>query len=98
MKAVPVTDDAVTESPAPETAGDVGKTAAILAQWRRARPELDLAGFLIGVQIGRLALLSQQIAERTAGMFEIGAGEMMVVTALRRQGPPYALRPTDLFR
>ena len=87
-------DDGIT----PDAADDVGRTASILAQWRRARPDLDLSGFLIGVQIGRLGLLSQQIAGRTAGLFEIGPGEMLVVTALRRQGPPYALRPTDLFR
>ena len=76
----------------------VGLTALTLEQWRRERPDLDLAGFLIGVQIGRLGLLYQRISEKNAARYGVGAGEMKVLTALRRQGPPYELRPTDLFR
>jgi DNA-binding MarR family transcriptional regulator len=76
----------------------VGFTALTLEQWRRERPDLDLAGFLIGVQIGRLGLLYNRISEKNAATYGVGAGEMRVLTALRRQGAPYELRPTDLFR
>ena len=82
-------------APLPEFVGLTDKT---LKQWRRERPDIDLRAFLIGVQITRVGMLARQIGERTALQFGIGAGEMLVITALRRQGPPYALRPTDLFR
>lgn len=85
-------------APGEEPVVGVGLTAVTLAQWRKERPDLDLAGFLIGVQIGRLGLLYSSISEKNAANYGVGGGEMRVLTALRRQGAPFELRPTDLFR
>lgn len=69
---------------------------AILAQWRRERPELDVSP--IGV-FGRMARLSRaQIAASEARLARLGiqASEFDVLATLRRSGAPYALTPSQL--
>jgi len=68
----------------------------ILEQWRRERPDLDTAP--MGV-IGRISRLSRELELRLDPAFArhgLESGLFDVLAALRRAGPPYRLRPTDL--
>jgi len=64
---------------------------AILDQWRRERPDLDLSA--IGV-LGRLAQVSLVLGRDVEQVFArhgLRGGEFDVLAALRRSGSPYTL-------
>jgi DNA-binding MarR family transcriptional regulator len=68
----------------------------ILEQWRRERPELDHAP--IGV-VGRVSRLARELEARLEPVYRahgLEPGWHDVLATLRRSGPPYRLRPTDL--
>jgi DNA-binding MarR family transcriptional regulator len=65
-------------------------------QWARERPELDSGPMQVVGRLHRLAaLLDVELATvfREAGL---GNGDFDVLASLRRSGPPYRLRSTDL--
>jgi DNA-binding MarR family transcriptional regulator len=68
----------------------------ILEQWRRERPELDHSP--IGV-VGRLSRLAREFEPRLEQVYRehgLEPGWHDVLATLRRTGPPYRLRPTEL--
>jgi DNA-binding MarR family transcriptional regulator len=68
----------------------------ILEQWRRERPELDHSP--IGI-VGRLSRLARELEQRLEPVYRehgLEPGWHDVLATLRRSGPPFALRPTDL--
>jgi DNA-binding MarR family transcriptional regulator len=68
----------------------------IIGQWRAARPDLDPSP--IGV-IGRISRLARELEARLEPVYRehgLEAGWHDVLATLRRSGPPYALRPSDL--
>ncbi len=68
----------------------------ILAQWRRERPDLDPAA--IGI-VGRVSRLARELDQRLEPVYRehgLESGWHDVLAALRRAGPPYRLRPTEL--
>src|SRR4051794_23259160 len=68
----------------------------ILAQWRRERPELDPSP--IGV-IGRISRLARELEARLEPVYAahgLEPGWHDVLATLRRAGPPFRMRPTDL--
>src|SRR3954464_785682 len=68
----------------------------ILEQWRRERPELDPAP--IGV-VGRISRLARELEQRLEPVYRahgLEQGWHDVLATLRRSGPPFKLRPTDL--
>jgi DNA-binding MarR family transcriptional regulator len=68
----------------------------ILDQWRRERPDLDPTP--IGV-IGRISRLAREIEQRLEAVYRkhgLEPGWHDVLATLRRSGPPFRLRPTDL--
>jgi DNA-binding MarR family transcriptional regulator len=68
----------------------------ILEQWRRERPELDHSP--IGV-IGRISRLARELEQRLEPVYRehgLEPGWHDVLATLRRSGPPFRLRPTDL--
>lgn len=70
----------------------------ILEQWRRERPDLDLAPMALIGRLGRVARLLERQVETELGEHGLGLGEFDVLAALRRAGPPHRLTPTHLFR
>lgn len=71
---------------------------AILAAWRRARPDLSLQGMGVYLRLHRVHYgFHRAVAVLTRGTV-VKAGEMFVLMALRRSAPSFTLRPTDLFR
>lgn len=76
----------------------VGVTELILAQWRAEKPEIGGRGFEVGALLTRLNILLAQFEVGPARGLGLRPGEIRLLYALRRVGPPYAQRPTDLFR
>lgn len=68
-------------------------------QWRTERADLPLDNFLLAIYLMRLGtLVDRAFDQHCQQTYGIGGGDMRVMLALRRGGPPYARRPTDLFR
>ena len=68
----------------------------ILEQWGRERPELDPSP--IGV-IGRISRLARELEQRLERVYReqgLEPGWHDLLATLRRSGPPFRLRPTEL--
>jgi DNA-binding MarR family transcriptional regulator len=68
----------------------------ILAQWRRERPDLDHSP--IGV-VGRVSRLARELERRLEPVYRahgLEPGWHDLLATLRRTGPPFRMRPTDL--
>ncbi len=71
----------------------------ITVQWQRERDDLDLQNFLLAIYFMRLGTLVDRAYDRHCQKeYGINGGDMRLMLALRRSGPPYVMRPTDLFR
>jgi DNA-binding MarR family transcriptional regulator len=69
---------------------------AILEQWRTERPDLDPSP--IGI-VGRVSRLARELEARLEPVYKahgLEPGWHDVLATLRRSGPDYRLRPTDL--
>jgi DNA-binding MarR family transcriptional regulator len=85
------------EAAAPEAGPSHSQLIAM--QWRTERSDLDLDNFLLAIYFMRLGTLVDRAYDRQCQKeYGIGGGDMRVMLALRRSGPPYVKRPTDLFR
>ena len=68
------------------------------AQWASELPDVDTRGMDV-LGRARLAVLATRPAiEGVFARHGLDTGEFDVVSTLLRSGPPYALRPTELFR
>ena len=70
---------------------------AILAQWQRERPDLDVSPMGIIGRMGRLSKHLERAIQETFSDFGLNVGEFDVLATLRRSGQPYQLTPTELF-
>lgn len=71
----------------------------VAASWARERPDLDPDDYLhliYAIRLGRI--LDRLDDERNRMLDGLSSSEMRVIFALRRAGPPYTRRPTDLFK
>ena len=71
---------------------------AILDQWQRERPDLDVTTTGILGRISRIAALVDQAMDRVLEPHGLTGGDFVVLAALRRSGTPYQLTPTALSR
>ena len=78
----------------PET-DHVGRVHAL---WRREIPDVSLDGSAILARARRVTLMTRDKVMPVLARHGLDSGEFYVLAALRRAGPPYALRPTELFR
>jgi len=70
----------------------------ILAQWRRERPDLDVAPMgLVGRLFRAVQLADAALTDPLAGTYGLQPGWFDLLAALRRAGAPYELRPTQLM-
>ena len=68
------------------------------AQWSAELPDLDTRGMAI---LGRMRLITLSLRPPIEAIFRtygLDSGEFDVIATLRRSGPPYCLRPTELYR
>lgn len=70
---------------------------AILAQWAKQRPDLDVSPMGIIGRLGRLSRHLDRAIQSVFTEFGLHAGEFDVLATLRRSGQPYQLSPTELF-
>lgn len=71
----------------------------ITLQWQHERSDLDLSNFLLAIYFMRLGTLVERAFDQMClRQWDISGSDMRVLLALRRGGPPYAKRPTDLYR
>ncbi|GGL00279.1 MarR family winged helix-turn-helix transcriptional regulator [Nocardia jinanensis] len=69
---------------------------AIERQWRRERPDLDLAAMVVFGRLGRLAVVTEREIEAVFFAHGLRRGEFDVLAALRRAGEPFELNPSAL--
>ncbi|MEU1163120.1 MarR family transcriptional regulator [Streptomyces sp. NPDC005921] len=72
------------------------RVSLIQADWRRERPDVDVAPQAV---IGRLHRLADRLTEELClvyGRYGLGEGEFDVLCALRRAGAPYERAPGEL--
>lgn len=73
----------------------VGRVHAL---WRREMPDVILEGSAIFARARRITLMVRDKIVPVLARYGLDGGEFYVLAALRRAGPPYALRPTELYR
>jgi len=73
------------------------KVDHILAQWRRERPDLDVAQMGVIGRVGRLRNQLSAAHERVFKKYDLSPASFDVLATLRRSGPPYALSPSELI-
>ena len=74
-------------------------TKGIADSWKKEKPDTDLSHMLLSIYAVRLGrILGNDFDKLCQDHFKIRGPDMRVLYTLRRSGPPYALRPTDLFR
>ncbi len=71
--------------------------AAILTQWQRERPDLDVSPMGPIGRLKRCAALLQRRLDATFAEFGLSFWEFDMLATLRRSGAPYCLAPTTLF-
>jgi DNA-binding MarR family transcriptional regulator len=79
-------------------ATDPISTDLLVDQWQRERPDLDMRAFSLTLRVTGLAMLIGQFGEQVAKTLGLRYSEMLLLHALRREGKPYVLRPTDILK
>ncbi|MFE7800884.1 MarR family winged helix-turn-helix transcriptional regulator [Nocardia sp. NPDC057440] len=69
---------------------------AIVEQWRRERPDLELDAMAVIGRLGRLLVVAQRAIEAVFTAHGLQRGEFDVLAALRRSGEPFELNPSVL--
>lgn len=69
---------------------------AIIGQWRRERPDLDLVPMAIFGRIHRTSALTRRRLRDVFAPFGLALSDFDVVATLRRSGPPFELSPKQL--
>jgi DNA-binding MarR family transcriptional regulator len=70
----------------------------LVAQWRAERPDLDVDPLQVLSRVSRLAKHLDRARTTAFASHGLQAWEFDVLSALRRQGPPYQLSPGALLR
>jgi len=70
----------------------------VFGQWAKELPSVATHGAAIIGRARRITILSRKAIEENFAAYGLDAGEFDVLATLRRSGPPFTLRPTELFR
>ncbi len=70
----------------------------LVASWRAERPDLDIEPLQVLSRVSRLARHIDRARRAAFAAHRLEIGEFDVLSALRRQGPPYQLSPGALLR
>jgi DNA-binding MarR family transcriptional regulator len=71
---------------------------AMLEQWKRERPDLDVTPTGVLGRISRIAALVERQMDRVFEPHGLSGADFILLAALRRSGQPYQLTPTALSR
>lgn len=75
-----------------------GLTDEVVAQWQDQMPSVDPITLSLGAIVTRISILNDKILARLCKEYGISTGALKLILALRRIGPPYVRRPTDLYQ
>lgn len=78
------------------TGGD--RISERMAQWRRELPDVDTVGMAVLGRARWITIRARQDIEAVFDRHGLDTGEFDVLATLLRSGPPYLLRPTELYR
>ena len=70
----------------------------IIAQWKRARPDLETRAMALVGRIQRAAAVLRPHLDQTHADSHLAGESFDVLASLRRSGSPYQLSPTQLYR
>ena len=70
----------------------------ILAQWKHEAPALDVSSLAVVGRVLQLAQLLSKHRETVLADFDLTVWSFDMLATLRRQGPPYQLKPTELYQ
>src|SRR6266536_2204842 len=70
----------------------------VRAQWAREQPELDTEPVAVIARLGRAARYVDQGHADFFGQQGLSRADWDVLASLRREGPPFSLSPTALYR
>jgi len=65
--------------------------------WRHEYPELDTRAMAPLIRLARLGILIEAFQQEVLEPFELTPSDYSVLAALRRNGKPYALNPSQLY-
>jgi DNA-binding MarR family transcriptional regulator len=68
------------------------------AQWARELPDVDTSGMAVLGRARWITLKARPAIEAVFDKHGLDTGEFDVLSTLLRSGPPYRLRPTELYR
>ena len=68
-----------------------------MAQWARELPDVDTSGMAILGRARWITLRGRPLIEQVFERHGLDTGTFDVLTTLLRSGPPYRLRPTELY-
>ncbi len=75
---------------------DLDPIDELLRGWESVRPELDFQPMALFARCNRFVTLSLRKLEATLTAHDLSVGEFDVLSALRRSGTPFTLRPSEL--
>ncbi len=76
----------------------IDQVEAILEQWSRERPDLDVSPMAVFGRLSRAAHLVHVRQAETFARHGLDAASFDVLATLRRSGKPYGLTPTEIQR
>lgn len=65
--------------------------------WRHEYPDLDTRAMAPLIRLARLGILIESFQQQVLEPFELTPSDYSVLAALRRNGKPYALNPSQLY-
>ncbi|MBT9554013.1 MAG: MarR family transcriptional regulator [Hydrogenophaga sp.] len=75
-----------------------GNSDVLVSQWQKQFAGEDIAALALGIRVRRVAMLIDELLLKECEAAGIRLNEMLLLMALRRVGPPYAMRPTDILK
>ena len=75
---------------------EVNPVDRIIGEWEKERPDLDVSPLDIFGRIARINLILGRTVNEFLAEYDLSVGLFDVLTALRRVGAPYKLKPSDL--
>ena len=77
-------------------ADETDEVDAIVAAWKRERPDVDVSAMQVLSRVSRLARHLDRARKQAFAAHDLDTWEFDVLAALRRAGPPYHLSPGRL--
>ncbi len=83
---------------APPAGSACSPISRVLDEWARERPDLDMTPITVFSLLYISGRRIERFYEASVAPFGFSAADFFLLCELRRQGPPYRLAPTALFR